>query len=308
VFKWEVESMGRKYSRQYLEKLVRNELHELSLCVQDETLGGLIKYNGSYRSVEHIRKILSHIKREYEQREVEEGDSVGIIAAQSLGEPSTQMILRTFHYAGVGFAHMTGGLERIQEIIHGMRRIKNPVMKIILTVRIREEAEAVLQEIMKVININVAALYEENGIWVVYTKGSNLMDILSIDGVDHRKVFTNDIREIEKVLGIEAARRSIIDQLYEIYESEGLDVDLRHLILIADVMTQHGIVQGLNSAGIMKHKSSIIARMAFEDTCAILYDAALHGDQDNLEGVTENIIAGVVVKRGTGNINLWYQE
>ena len=285
------------HTKEYIKKLVRNELHELPDAIQTETIEKLMKYNNPGLSTEKIRKVLKRIKTEYEQAKVEAGDAVGVIAAQSLGEPSTQMILRTFHYAGVSFGHTTGGLQRVQEIINATWNIKYPRMRIVLDGS--RNPDAVLKEIQEVRGIKLAQYNQDEG--VIYTEGSNLREVLKIEGVDAKRTTTNNIREIEQILGIEAARQSIIEQLYDIYQSEGLNVDIRHIILIADMMTRDGEVKSISRIGVMKNKSSVIMRMAFEETMSILFHAAIQGMTDELRGVNENIIAGIPINQGTGN-------
>ena len=285
------------HTKEYIKKLVRNELHELPDAIQTETIEKLMKYNNPGLSTEKIRKVLKRIKTEYEESQVEAGDAVGVIAAQSLGEPSTQMILRTFHYAGVSFGHTTGGLQRVQEIINATWNIKYPRMRIVLDGS--RNPDAVLKEIQEVRGIKLAQYNQDEG--VIYTEGSNLREILKIKGVDDKRTTTNNIREIEQILGIEAARQSIIEQLYDIYQSEGLNVDIRHIILIADMMTKDGEVKSLSRIGVMKNKSSVIMRMAFEETMNVLLYAAIQGMVDELRGVNENIVAGVPINQGTGS-------
>jgi len=287
-----------KHTKEFFEKLVRNELHELPEAIQDETIEKLMKYNNNPGlSTKKVKNALRKIKEKYEEVQVEAGDSVGIIAAQSLGEPSTQMILRTFHYAGVSFGHTTGGLQRAQEITNAVRNIRHPKMRIVLDGT--RSHNAVLKEIINLKGIRAATISEEEN--VIYTEGSNLREVLCIRGVDKTKTTTNNIKEIEEVLGIEAARQSIIDQLYDVYSSEGLDIDIRHIILIGDMMTVDGEVRGLSRIGIMKKKKSPIMKMTFEETMNILYRTAQFGITEELRGVNENIIVGVPINRGTGS-------
>lgn len=291
--------MKSPHSREFIEKLVRNDLHEISELLQLETIEKLVEHNNLEFTQQKLKEILQKIKEKYEQAKIPEGEAIGIIAAQSIGEPSTQMILRNFHYAGVASKHTTGGLQRVQEIVNATSNIKEPAMEII--VNGNRKPKLVLKEIQNLKNIKTAKLSHELDRIVIYTEGSNLRDALLLKGI---KVITNDIKEIEQVLGIEAARQSIITQLYDIYESEGLVIDLRHIILVADMMCVNGEVEGLGRVGVMKHKNSIIAKMAYEETLAMIYDAGQYGMEDKLKGITENIIAGVVINRGTGKSDI----
>ena len=291
--------MKKTHSKEFIEKLVRNDLHETPEILQRETIEKLIEHNSLEFTQQKLKEILQKIKDKYEQSKIPEGEAIGIIAAQSIGEPSTQMILRTFHYAGVLSKHTTGGLQRVQEIVNATSNIKEPAMEIIINGN--RKPELVLKEIQKFKNIKTAKLSHEHDRIVIYTEGSNLRDTLLLKGV---RVITNDIKEIERVLGVEAARQSIITQLYDIYDSEGLSIDLRHIILVADMMCVNGEVESMGRIGVMKHKNSIIAKMAYEETLAMIYDAGQYGIEDKLEGITENIIAGVVINRGTGKSDI----
>ena len=282
----------------YIRKKINNDLHELPISISDETISKLILVRKKLKE-ETFQSILDKIKNRYEQAKISEGESVGVIAAQSIGEPSTQMILRNFHYAGDLSKHTTGGLQRIQEIINAVYNIKEPMMEIV--VNGSRKPELVLEEVQKLKNIKLAKLSHEHDRTVIYTDGSNLKEALKIKDV---KVTTNNIKEIEHVLGVEAARQTIIDQLYDIYESEGLSIDLRHFTLVADMMTVNGTVESLSRVGIMKHKDSIIARMAYEETMPIIYDAGQYGMEDRLDGIAENIIVGMVINRGTGKSDM----
>jgi DNA-directed RNA polymerase subunit A" len=138
------------------------------------------------------------------------------------------------------------------------------------------------------------------------TEGSNLEGVLGMNGIDSANVMTNSILEIAKVLGIEAARNSIINEAYGTLSEAGLDVDIRHIMLVADLMTNDGDVKAIGRHGISGKKSSVLARAAFEITTPHLLHAAMNGEQDRLEGVTENIIVGQPVTLGTGAVNLIY--
>jgi len=139
----------------------------------------------------------------------------------------------------------------------------------------------------------------------LYTEGSALGDVLGIEGVDASRTTCNDIHEIYRNLGIEAAREAIIDEMYLTLEEQGLDeVNIRHLMLVADIMTNRGTIQSIGRHGISGNKESVLARAAFEVTVNHLLDAAIHGEVDDLNGVTENVIVGKPIKLGTGDVNL----
>ncbi|WP_424016640.1 DNA-directed RNA polymerase subunit A'' [Halorientalis pallida] len=145
----------------------------------------------------------------------------------------------------------------------------------------------------------------EDGEFVLYTEGSELGNVLGIEGVDASRTTCNNIHEIHRNLGIEAARESIIEETMNTLEEQGLDdVNIRHLMLVADIMTNGGGIQSIGRHGISGSKESVLARAAFEVTVNHLLDAAIHGEVDDLNGVTENVIVGKPIKLGTGDVNL----
>jgi len=140
--------------------------------------------------------------------------------------------------------------------------------------------------------------------YVIYTEGSNLKSILNIKGVDMKRTTTNDILQIYETLGIEAARNAIINEAMSVLEDQNLDVDIRHIMLVADQMTVTGEVQAVGRQGISGTKESVLARAAFEETEKHILNAALYGEVDALEGVAENIIVGQPIPIGTGTVEL----
>ncbi|MFW6003925.1 MAG: DNA-directed RNA polymerase subunit A'' [Halanaeroarchaeum sp.] len=141
--------------------------------------------------------------------------------------------------------------------------------------------------------------------FVLYTEGSAFKKTLAIEGVDASRTTCNNIHEIYSTLGIEAARETIIEETRETLEEQGLgDVNIRHLMLVADIMTNDGTIQSIGRHGISGSKESVLARAAFEVTVNHLLDAAIYGESDDLNGVIENVIVGKAVKLGTGDVDL----
>jgi DNA-directed RNA polymerase subunit A" len=141
--------------------------------------------------------------------------------------------------------------------------------------------------------------------FVLYTEGSAFGDALAIEGVDASRTTCNNIHEIHRELGVEAARETIIDETMNTLEEQGLDdVNIRHLMLVADIMTAEGTIESIGRHGISGSKDSVLARAAFEVTVNHLLDAAIHGEVDDLNGVAENVIVGKPIKLGTGDVNL----
>ncbi|QLH74810.1 MAG: DNA-directed RNA polymerase subunit A'' [Methanomassiliicoccales archaeon] len=342
---------------------------------------------------EKVKAILRKANEKYLDHRMDANESAGIVAAQSIGEPGTQMTMRTFHYAGVAEINVTLGLPRLIEIVDARRVPSTPMMNIYLTEEYRNDRDKVkriasqietttvgeiadietdmtnmrilvkmdvhrleqheltpkdvydrigrlrglktvveldddviiinseepsfkrLQNIVDMVRdakikgvdqISRAIIKKTGDEYVIYTEGSNLRDVLSVPEVDKRRTTTNSIQEIYDVLGVEAARQSIIDEAYKTLDEQGLTVDIRHIMLVADLMTADGDVKAIGRHGISGRKSSVLARAAFEITAAHLLHAALTGEEDHLDGVAENIIVGQPVTLGTGAVNLVY--
>ncbi|MFC6723911.1 DNA-directed RNA polymerase subunit A'' [Halobium palmae] len=141
--------------------------------------------------------------------------------------------------------------------------------------------------------------------FVLYTEGSAFGDVLDIEGVDASRSTTNNIHEVYRNLGVEAAREAIINETMDTLEEQGLDdVNVRHLMLVSDIMTNRGTIESIGRHGISGSKESVLARAAFEVTVNHLLDAAIHGELDDLDGVIENVIVGKPVAIGTGDVDL----
>ncbi len=150
-----------------------------------------------------------------------------------------------------------------------------------------------------------ALVREEEGEWIIETDGSSLESVMEIPGVDPTRTISNNIHEVAEVLGIEAARNVIIKEALEVLNEQGLDVDVRHVMLASDAMTSSGEVQQVGRHGISGLKTSTLARAAFEITVPTLVDAALKGASDELRGVAENVIVGQQIPMGTGLVEIF---
>ncbi|NLL94372.1 MAG: DNA-directed RNA polymerase subunit A'' [Thermoplasmatales archaeon] len=344
---------------------------------------------------EICRRLVLTAHEMFSRYQMEPNESAGMMAAQSIGEPGTQMNMRTFHHAGVANINVTLGLPRLIEIVDARRVPSTPSMTIPLTGLAREDegvAKRVSYEIEMTSLLNVASVETDttnmrvivrpdakkmssrgvtlddiverlgkirtlrglvevqefdvvvtsdepsfkrlqaihdavsnakikgiDGIhravlskdkssgWTIVTQGSNLKEVLKVEGIDARRTMTNSINEIGEVLGIEAARNSLIKEARDTLKDAGLNVDIRHLMLVADLMTNDGEVRAIGRHGISGKKSSVLARAAFEITAPHLLRAAINGEVDRLEGVAENIIVGQPVTLGTGAVNLIYR-
>lgn len=312
------------------------------------------------------------------------GEAVGLVTAQSFGEASTQMVLNTFHMAGVAEMQVTTGLPRIIEIFDARKKPSSPKMEIYLENEYNNEEgakefaerikEVTLKEISKEIDLDfgskkitinldreglkrthttsnkVSERLNELGFsvenkgnsivlnaseygfkeiyqlkeklkrsiisgvkgieqilivkrgkdFVVITLGTNLKDVISLKEVNKNKLLSNDLHEVAGVFGIEAARQLIINEIKEVLDSQGLDINEKHLELIADAMTNTGEVKGVTRMGIIAQKASILARATFETPVKQFVNAIVKGSTDKLESVIENIILNQPVPVGTG--------
>lgn len=355
---------------------------------------------GKIRLSKKARKeIMSRMLDKYDAHLVDPNESAGIVSAQSIGEPGTQMTMRTFHYAGVAEINVTLGLPRLIEIVDARRAPSTPMMEIhlkhkvmrdldnarrvasdievthledvgdietdmvnmqviirpdtdrlgsdnltvkdlekavkkmrgtgvteyekdeetgeeIVVVKIGESSFRKLQRLREnlaalrikgIKGISRAIIRKQDHEYVIYTEGSNFKEVLDLESIDPTRTITNNIQEIYEVLGVEAARNSIIKEASDTLKEQGLTVDLRHIMLVADIMTNDGDVKAIGRHGISGRKSSVLARAAFEITSTHLMRAAIIGEEDYLDGVAENVIVGQPVTLGTGAVTLVYK-
>jgi len=337
-----------------------------------------------------LETIVKRSIENYERNQVDHSEACGIVGAQSIGEPGTQMTMRTFHYAGVAEINVTLGLPRLIEIVDARSIPSTPMMNIYLRDEFRvnsdlakevankieiaklntiADIETDLTNLVTYVKPNMKTIKNKNitidelmdsikkikgvgakvekdvikitldepsfkklldvtetlkdlkvkgidGIkrviirnepdegYVIYSEGSNLEKVLQIEGVDPYRTTTNDIQAVGRVLGIEAARNMIIKEAYNTLMEQGLNVDLRHIMLVADIMTTDGTIRAIGRHGVSKEKESVLSRAAFEITVSHLLQAARRGETDKLGGVAENIIVGQPVNLGTGAVEL----
>lgn len=150
--------------------------------------------------------------------------------------------------------------------------------------------------------------YTQKDEWVLDTNGSNLQDIMNLENIDFSRTITNDVVEIHKVLGIEAARDAIVNELADVITSGGSYVNYRHIALLADTMTSRGFIMSVDRHGMKKSSKQTFAKCSFEETPDILYKAALFGDYDTMDGVSANIMMGQEIKVGTGSFEVLFDE
>ncbi|MEM3073996.1 MAG: DNA-directed RNA polymerase subunit A'/A'', partial [Nitrososphaerales archaeon] len=405
----EVNKIIKKYVKGFNPRLVQ----ELQAALKENPLNKESIENVCKRIVELIKKAT-----------VEPGEAVGVVAAQSVGEPGTQMTLRTFHFAGVREKDVTLGLPRLIELVDArkqpskasmtvyidpkyaaaalkraeeenksrwaelkpeeLEQEKNKILnqvalkvaKQILFTKVNDlvanaevdytneaivikvdrdklaERDCTLEELKKVVetgkrkveideenavlrvylegldiiglniqldkilnmkvkgipNISRVTVEKEGQEWVIRTSGSNFSRTLKVEGVDATRTITNNIFEIAQVLGIEAARTALVKEIMSTLDEQGLEVDIRHIYLIADLMTAKGSVQQIGRHGIAGTKTSVLARAAFEITVPTIAEASVKGEVEELRGVTENVIVGLTIPVGTGMVDLFMQS
>ncbi len=128
--------------------------------------------------------------------------------------------------------------------------------------------------------------------FMVETDGVALQKVLGYNKVDFKRTISNDIIEILRVLGIEAARQSLVNELRFVLGSYGIYVNYRHLATLCDIMTQRGILTSITRHGINRVDSGPLRKCSFEETVEILLEASVFSEIDPLKGITENIIMG----------------
>jgi DNA-directed RNA polymerase subunit A' len=382
---------GPKTSEEEMKELLSKFKEKMNPKLGRDIENALISYPLSKSG---IKKVVHKIMDLFEKAMIEPGEAAGVVTAQSIGEPGTQMTLRTFHFAGVKERNVTLGLPRLIELVDARKKPVTPTMDIyldeehklsrekalevakrIIFTRISDLVSKVdtdysgnltfyfsdkkiadrgtsIQEIHEVLksskkryevtvnedqllikislsqepdaqtlltlrnkllngrvkgvpDIERVTIVKQNDEWVIQTAGSNLAKVVLVDGIDVTRITTNNVFEIWQTLGIEAARTALVKEITNTLEEQGLEVDIRHIMLVADLMTSKGYLQQIGRHGIAGTKTSVLARAAFEITVPTIARAALEGQVEPLKGVTENVIVGATVPVGTGMIDLY---
>ncbi|MCL4383086.1 hypothetical protein M1278_00400 [Candidatus Marsarchaeota archaeon] len=153
--------------------------------------------------------------------------------------------------------------------------------------------------------IDKAVLKEnnENEFYIV-TSGSNLEEVIKLEGVDKSRCYCNDPFEVLNIYGVEAARNTILNEIKTVLDEENITVSVRHMSLLADTMTFYGLIKSVGRKGIAGKKESVFARAAYEETVKHFINAAVFGEEDKLRGVAENILIGKQIQVGTGRVKL----
>ncbi|CAE6495524.1 unnamed protein product, partial [Rhizoctonia solani] len=140
--------------------------------------------------------------------------------------------------------------------------------------------------------------------WVLETDGVNFKNVLSVDGIDFTRTYSNKCPEVFEVLGIEAARAAILKELRNVIEFDGSYVNYRHLALLTDLMTNRGTLMAITRHGINRADTGALMRCSFEETVEILMEAAAVGEKDDCYGVAENVLFGQMAPMGTGSFDV----
>ncbi|KAI9595031.1 beta and beta-prime subunits of DNA dependent RNA-polymerase [Syncephalis fuscata] len=351
-------------------------------------------------------EFLNICRNKYMKAMIEPGSAVGAVGAQSIGEPGTQMTLKTFHFAGVASMNITLGVPRIKEIINAAKVISTPVIKCKLecdssetsarivkgrveTTKLGDIAqcvdeifspnrcyleirldEQIMRKLQLEINIHHVAdaiarapklkigtenvqirlpdrvqvfipqkdgqIYfamqalkrslpriivagipsvhravisnETPGKYEVAVEGTGLREVMNAEGIIGTETTSNHIMEVQKVLGIEAARSTIINEINNTMKAHGMTIDPRHVMLLGDIMTYKGEVLGITRFGVAKMKDSVLMLASFEKTTDHLFDAALFGKRDSIDGVSECIIMGIPMPIGTADMPRYLRQ
>lgn len=152
----------------------------------------------------------------------------------------------------------------------------------------------------------IAKKFEEIDEYFIYTDGSNMRDVLALPFVDPASTITNDVNEIYEVLGVEAARQVLYNEIVDVLDN--IFVNYRHIALLVDVMTNKGNILSVNRHGINRGDIGPLAKCSFEETTDKLIKAGVFAEFDKINGVAANIMLGQVAPAGTGDVEVLIDE
>lgn len=135
-------------------------------------------------------------------------------------------------------------------------------------------------------------MYVKKETWVLDTVGTNLIDLLALDYIDANRTYTNDIQEIHKTLGIEAARQAIFNEISEVIEFDNTYINYHHISVLCDRMTCCDKMVSMFRHGMNNDDTGPIAKASFEETPEMFLKAARHGELDQMRGVSANVMCG----------------
>jgi len=404
-----LERIIRKYVKEERKRGVSKDKIEELLREADLPLSLADAIHGARPKESELKEIIAELKEGFERAKVEVLTPIGLISAQSIAEPTTQMVLRTFHAPGLLAMDVTHGVERFKELVF-YASTSTPTMKIYLRPKCQEDISNLRKILRNLKELRVRDLIEEYAIdnfnyrltikpdkralennmipmerflniiratakgmkgeveveddriivylyeaaerdkplqtlrswsyrildkpvsgvrgikrawvetvetdgrkeYVIRTSGSNLAAVLSMSCVDIARTITNDCKEIERVLGIEAARNCIFNELASILEDQGLEVDRRYISLVADIMTYSGTIEAIRlqaagvSSGFFSEMKTPLSKMAFEWTTHVILNTARRGEVNKILGPLDALIMGQTPPIGTGKVSvLW---
>ena len=337
-------------------------------------------------------KLIKIAEEKYNKMLIDPGEAIGTVTAQSIGEPGTQLTLRTKWLAGANEISITQGLPRIIEIFDSRKEPSTPSMTVYLKEPYNKDEKKVRNITRKLLEVDISDVSEsieidlinmrinvifneeklkefkikfdnlidkfkdefkrckithgdnrisikpkegdlldlfklkvkvsetfisgvkgisqvlpifENDEWIIKTGGTNLKEILKIKEVDDTRTTSNNLHEVYDVLGVEAVRNLIIKEVMDVLEKQGVEVDIRHIMLVADTMTVDGVINGIGRYGVSGEKGSVLARASFEVPLKHLFNAATKNEIDPLASVVENIMINQPAPIGTGMIDIY---
>ena len=175
--------------------------------------------------------------------------------------------------------------------IYLFKNFQDQLLKKVVLRGIEGINKVILRKILdNVVEIN--GVYKKQDIWVLDTIGTNLLDVLSLDFIDNTRTISNDIIEIFSVLGIEAARQAIYNELVEVVEFDGTYINYHNYSVLVDRMTFTHKLISIFRHGINNDNIGPIAKASFEETPEMFLKAARHAELDTLRGISANIMCG----------------
>lgn len=150
--------------------------------------------------------------------------------------------------------------------------------------------------------------FSKKKIKFIETEGTNLLKSFSIPEIDHKKTISNNIIETYNILGIEAARKALLNELRLVLSFDGSYVNYRHLAILTDIMTYRGILMSMTRHGINRIETGTLMKCSFEETVEILTESAAYSQRDVIKGVSENIMLGQLAPFGTGMFDVMLNE
>jgi DNA-directed RNA polymerase subunit beta' len=263
---------------------------------------------------------------------VEIGEAVGIIAAQSIGEPGTQLTMRTFHTGGVAGDDITQGLPRIQELFEA----RNPKGQAIIS-----EVDGVIKEIREAKDrreIEVQGEAESKIYAVTYGSRIRVTKGQQVEAGDELTDGSIDPKDMLRIKGIRGVQNYILQEVQRVYRNQGVEINDKHIeVMIRQMLRKIRIVDAGNTTllpgafvdiheyesanktalfageepavakpvllGITKaslETDSFLSAASFQETTRVLTDAAIKGKVDQLLGLKENVIIGKLIPAGTG--------